>query len=169
MNYQQLGEYTMSIFKNMFSSADKCIASIITGALSFFAPVWVPIASVGVLILLDAVYGYKVSKKYGHPKIESHKAWKTIWKSRDAAVAIASAHIIDSLVVTSINLHAVEVIAGMIALVEFWSLLESFSDLYPNWKIWRILKKVVKAKGEKYLDISLDKELPDDKDNRGNS
>lgn len=162
MNYQQLGEHTMSIFKNMFSSADKSVASVITGLLSIFAPVWVPITAVGALILLDAIYGYKVSKKYGHPKIESHKAWKTIWKTRDAAVAITSASIIDQLVVTSINLHAVEIVAGMIALVEFWSLLESFSDLYPKWKIWKILKKVIKAKGEKYLDISLDKELPDD-------
>lgn len=162
MYYQQLGEHTMSIFKNMFSSADKCVASVITGLLSIFAPVWVPITAVGALILLDAIYGYKVSKKYGHPKIESHKAWKTIWKTRDAAVAITSASIIDQLVVTSISLHAVEVVAGMIALVEFWSLLESFSDLYPKWKIWKILKKVIKAKGEKYLDISLDKELPDD-------
>lgn len=169
MNYQQLGEHTMSIFKNMFSSADKRVASVITGLLSIFAPVWVPITAVGALILLDAIYGYKVSKKYGHPKIESHKAWKTIWKTRDAAVAITSASIIDQLVVTSINLHAVEIVAGMIALVEFWSLLESFSDLYPQWKIWKILKKVIKAKGEKYLDISLDKELPDDSNTKVDS
>lgn len=57
----------------------------------------------------------------------------------------------------------------MIALVEFWSLLESFSDLYPDWKIWKILRKVIKAKGEKYLDISLDKELPDDSNTKTNS
>lgn len=151
----------MSIFKNMFSSIDKGLASMLTGLASFFAPVWVPISAVGILILLDAVYGYKVSKKYGNTKIESHKAWKTIWKSRDAAVAITSASIIDRLVVSSIDLHAVEVIAGMIALVEFWSLLESFSDLYPQWSIWKLLQKVIKKKGEKYLDISLDKELSD--------
>lgn len=65
MNYQQLGEHTMSIFKNMFSSADKCVASVITGLLSIFAPVWVPITAVGALILLDAIYGYKVSKNMG--------------------------------------------------------------------------------------------------------
>lgn len=169
MNYQQIGEQTMSIFKNMFSSVDKGIASVLTGLLSIFAPVWVPITAVGAMIFLDAIYGYKVSKKYGHSKIESGKAWKTIWKTRDAAVAITSAHIIDQLVITSISLHAVEVVAGMIALVEFWSLLESFSDLYPKWKIWRILKKFIKQKGEKYLDISLDKELPDDTDNKHSS
>lgn len=155
----------MSIFKNMFNSADRCIASITTGILSVFAPVWVPIAAVAVLIILDAIYGYRVSKKYGHPKIESHKAWKTIWKTRDAFVAIASAQMIDSLVITSINLHAVEMIAGMIALVEFWSLLESFCELYPKWKIWKVLKKVIKAKGEKYLDVKLD-EFTDDTNNK---
>lgn len=159
MNYQQVGEHTMSIFRNMFSSADRALASVITGIISILAPVWVPVSAVTALIILDAIYGYKVSKKYGHQKIESGKAWKTIWKTRDAFVAITSAHIIDQLVIQSISLHAVEVVAGMIALVEFWSLLESFSDLYPQWKIWGILKKVIKSKGEKYLDISLDKEL----------
>lgn len=161
MNYQQLGEHTMSIFKNMFSSADKCLASMIAGTLSLFAPIQIPIIAVGILVILDAIYGYKVSRKYGHKQIESHKAWKTIWKTRDAAVAITSASVIDRLILPSIDLHAVEIIAGMIALVEFWSLLESFSDLYPQWKIWKLLQKVIKKKGEKYLDISLDKELPD--------
>lgn len=169
MTYQQLGEHTMSIFKNMFSSTDKAVASILTGAISIFAPIWVPITAVGALILLDAIYGYKVSRKCGHAKIESHKAWKTLWKIRDAGVAITSASIIDSFVIQSINLHAVEIVAGMIALVEFWSLLESFCELYPKWKIWKILKKVIKAKGEKYLDISLDKDLPDDSNNNKDS
>lgn len=169
MTYQQLGEPTMSIFKNMFSSADKCVASIITGLISIFVPIWIPITAVGALILLDALYGYKVSKKCGHPKIESHKAWKTLWKVRDAGVAITSASIIDQLIITSVNIHAVEIVAGMIALVEFWSLLESFCELYPKWKIWKILKKVIKAKGEKYLDISLDKDLPDDSNNSKDS
>ena len=169
MTHQQLGEHTMSIFKNMFSSADKAVASILTGIISIFAPIWVPITAVGALILIDAIYGYKVSRKCGHAKIESHKAWKTLWKIRDACVAITSASIIDSFVIQSINLHAVEIVAGMIALVEFWSLLESFCELYPKWRIWRILKKVIKAKGEKYLDISLDKDLPDDSNNNKDS
>lgn len=169
MTYQQLGEHTMSIFKNMFSSTDKALASVLTGVISIFTPIQVPITAVGALIIIDAIYGYKVSRKCGHTKIESHKAWKTLWKTRDACVAITSASIIDSFVISSINLHAVEIVAGMIALVEFWSLLESFCELYPKWRIWRILKKVIKAKGEKYLDISLDKDLPDDSNNNKDS
>jgi hypothetical protein len=41
-------------------------------------------------------------------------------------------------------------------------LLESLCELHPKWKVWSVLKKVIKAKGEKYLDVKLDEELPDD-------
>lgn len=169
MTYQLIGEHTMSIFKNMFSSTERFTASLISGLTSIFAPIWTSISAVGILIFLDAIYGYKVSRKYGHKKIESHKMWKTIWKMRDAAIAITSASIIDKLVIASLDLHAVEIIAGMIAFVEFWSLLESFSDLYPDWAIWKLLKKVVKKKGEKYFGVSLDGELADNEDNKENS
>lgn len=155
----------MTIFQNMFSSIEKFSASIIAGTISLFAPVYVPIAALMSLMGLDAVYGYKVSRKYGHKKIESHKLWKTIWKMRDGIAAICGAHVIDKLIIPSIDLHAVEFTAGAIAMVEFWSLLESMCELHPEWKIWSILKKVLKAKGEKYFDVNLDKEFSDDSNN----
>lgn len=156
----------MSIFKNMFSSIEKLCSSTLAGIVSLFTPVYVPILALMFLMLADACYGYKVSRKYGHKKIESHKAWKTLWKMRDAITAICGAHIVDQLIVTSIDLHAVEFVAGAIAMVEFWSLLESMCELHPKWVIFGVLKKVIKAKGEKYLDVNLDKELPDDTNNK---
>lgn len=162
MSYFYLGEPIMSIFKNMFSSVEKFTTSMIAGVAAFYAPVYVPIMAVAILMIVDAIYGYKVSKKYGQTKIESHKAWKTIYKIRDAVIAVCGAFTIENLIITSIDLHAVEFIAGAIALVEFWSLLESLCELHPKWKVWSILKRVLKAKGEKYLDVKLDKELPDD-------
>lgn len=157
-----IGIYIMSIFKNMFSSVEKLSASMLAGLVSLFTPVYTPILSLVALMLADAFYGYKVSRKYGHKKIESHKAWKTLWKIRDAITAICGAHIVDQLIVTSIELHAVEFIAGAMASVEFWSLLESMCELHPKWRVFSILKKVIKAKGEKYLEVNLDKELSDD-------
>lgn len=162
MNPFYLGEPIMSIFKNMFSSVEKFTTSVLAGLASFYAPVYVPIVAIAVLMIIDAIYGYKVSKKYGQTKVESHKAWKTIYKIRDAVIAICGAFTIDQLIITSIDLHAVEFIAGAIALVEFWSLLESLCELHPKWKVWSVLKKVIKAKGERYLDVKLDEELPDD-------
>lgn len=157
-----IGIHIMSIFKNMFSSIEKLSASMLAGVVSLFTPVYIPITAIAVLMLADAYYGYKVSSKYGHKKIESHKAWKTLWKIRDAITAICGAHIIDQLIVTSIQLHTVEFVSGAIALVEFWSLLESMCELHPKWGVFKILKKVIKAKGEKYLEVNLDKELSDD-------
>ena len=65
-------------------------------------------------------------------------------------------------IVTSINLHAVEFVAGAIALVEFFTLLEHLGKLHPRWKVWTLLKKLVKKKGEQILDVKLDDELSDD-------
>lgn len=168
MNRYFLGDPIMSIFKNMFSTAEKFTASMFAGLVAFYAPVYVPILTIAVLMIVDAIYGYKVSKKYGQTKVESHKAWKTIYKIRDAVIAICGAFTIDKLIITSIDLHAIEFIAGAISLVEFWSLLESLCELHPKWKVWSILKKVIKAKGEKYLDVKLE-ELPDDTNNNKGS
>ena len=141
MNPFYLGEPIMSIFKNMFSSVEKFTTSVLAGLASFYAPVYVPITAIAVLMIVDAIYGYKVSKKYGQTKVESHKAWKTIYKIRDAVIAICGAFTIDQLIITSIDLHAIEFIAGAIALVEFWSLLESLCELHPKWKVWSVLKE----------------------------
>lgn len=159
MNFYE--EPVMSILKNIFSSFEKCVTGVFTGLLSLYAPVYIPILCIAALTIADAIYGYKVSKKYNYTKIESRKAWKTVWKIRDIIVLIAGAFTIDQFIVTSLNLHAVEFVAGIVALVEFWSLLESLCELHPKWKIWTVLKKVIKAKGEKYLDVKLD-ELSDD-------
>lgn len=165
MNFYE--EPLMSIIKNIFSSAEKIITGTITGLISLFTPVYIPILCVATLTILDAIYGYKVSRKYKQNKIESRKAWKTVWKLRDIAVLICGAFTIDQFIVISLNLHAVEFVAGIIALVEFWSLLESLCELHPKWKIWNVLKKVIKAKGEKYLDINLDDLSDDNTTNKG--
>ena len=84
------------------------------------------------------------------------------YKLRDAIVAICGAFTIEKFIVTSIDLHAIEFIAGAIALVEFFSLLENLGKLHPRWKVWNILKKIAKKKGEQILDVELDGELSDD-------
>jgi len=55
----------MSIFKNMFSSVEKFTTSVLAGLASIYAPVYVPITAIAALMIVDAIYGYKVSKKYG--------------------------------------------------------------------------------------------------------
>ena len=60
-------------------------------------------------------------------------------------------------ILKSFDAHLVEFFAGAIAGVELWSIIENLSTLYPDGP-WKILNKFIKSKGEKYLDITIDKE-----------
>lgn len=165
MNYYQLGEQVMPIMKNMFSSVEKFTASILTGLASLYAPVYVPICALAAIIIVSSIYECKANKKCGFNPCGLKQAKKMSYKLRDSIVAICGAFTIEKFIVTSIELHAVEFIAGAFALVEFWELLKNLSTLHPEWKIWSLLSKTVKKKGEQYLDVKLDDILSDDVNN----
>ena len=150
----QIGEQSMILLEKMFGSVDKVTGCLLAGFTAIFAPIQVAILAVSFFIIIDAIYGYKVSRKYGFKKFESNKAWKTLNKLFEAVLLITCAHIIDTYVVVSMALHAVEFVSGSICFVEFVSLLESLSDLHPKGP-WKILKNIIKSKGEKYLDTNI--------------
>lgn len=172
MNYYQLGEHTMPIFKNMFSSAEKFISATIGGLISLYSPVYAPIIALAGIIIVNTLYECRVNKKYKDCEVIARSrrlASKIFYKLRDAIVAICGAFTIEKFIVTSIDLHAIEFTAGAIALVEFFSLLENLGKLHPRWKIWSLLQKLIKKKGEQILDVKLDEELSDDTNNTKNN
>lgn len=172
MNYYQIGEQTMSIFKNMFSSVEKVTISTIGGLLSLYSPVYVPILALSGIIIVDSMYEYKANKKAKkyHNVVEQSRRLcsKIFYKLRDSIVAICGAFTIETFIITSISIPAVEFVAGAIALVEFFQLLENLGRIHPNWKIWGLLQRVIKKKGEQFLDVSLDKEFSDDTNTKHN-
>lgn len=172
MNYYQIGEQTMSIFKNMFSSVEKVTISTIGGLLSLYSPVYVPILALSGIIIVDSMYECKANKKakkYRNVVEQSRRLYsKIFYKLRDSIVAICGAFTIETFIITSISIPAVEFVAGAIALVEFFQLLENLGRMHPNWKIWGLLQRVIKKKGEQFLDVSLDKEFSDDTNTKHN-
>ncbi len=172
MNYYQIGEQTMSIFKNMFSSVEKVTISTIGGLLSLYSPVYVPILALSGIIIVDSIYECKANKKakkYRNVVEQSRRLYsKIFYKLRDSIVAICGAFTIETFIITSISIPAVEFVAGAIALVEFFQLLENLGRIQPNWKIWGLLQRVIKKKGEQFLDVSLDKEFSDDTNTKHN-
>lgn len=172
MNYYQIGEQTMSIFKNMFSSVGKVTISTIGGLLSLYSPVYVPILALSGIIIVDSIYECKANKKakkYRNVVEQSRRLYsKIFYKLRDSIVAICGAFTIETFIITSISIPAVEFVAGAIALVEFFQLLENLGRINPNWKIWGLLQRVIKKKGEQFLDVSLDKEFSDDTNTKHN-
>lgn len=152
----------MTIFEDIFSSIQKFAASTLAGLLSLYAPTYIPIIALTAITVVNALYKVQVNVRQNIRKTGLKELKKMFYRIRDSIVAICGAFTIDKFIITSVDLHAVEFIAGAIALIEFWSLLESLSVIHPNWKIWKLLEKTVKKKGEQILDVKLDDILTDD-------
>lgn len=152
----------MSVFENIFSSIEKFAASTIAGLLSLYAPTYAPIIALASITVINTFYAVRVNTKNNRKKTGLKELIKMFYRIRDSIVAICGAFTIDKFIITSVDLHAVEFIAGAISLIEFWTLLENLSQMHPNWKIWTLLSRLVRKKGEQLLDVKLEDILPDD-------
>lgn len=152
----------MSVFENIFSSIQKFAASTLAGLASMYAPTYAPIIALTSITVINTFYAVRVNKKNNKRKTGLNELTKMFYRVRDSIIAICGAFTIDKFIITSIDLHAVEFVAGAISLIEFWTLLENLSQMHPNWKIWTLLSRLVKKKGEQLLDVKLEDILPDD-------
>lgn len=152
---------TVNYFKEIISDGPikffACIGTTLTSVLStFLLPIWVPIIAVGILIIIDMILGIRVSLSNGE-KVQSRKFWSTIKKLCFSSLMICCGHLVDEYIISSIDLHLVEGFAGLVAGVELWSMVENLQTLDPTGP-WKIFSKFIKKKGEKYLDITINKE-----------
>ena len=151
----------MNYFRELFNGGPikfiACLRSGIVGWFSsYFAPIWSIILVTCFFILIDTVLGTKVSLSNGG-KLESRKLRKTINKLGNAILIITCCHLMDVEILTSINAHLVEAFSGIVCGVELWSMIESLQSLDPTGP-WKVFSKFIKSKGEKYLDITIDKD-----------
>ena len=151
----------MNYFRELFNGGPiKFIACLLSGMVgwfsSYFAPIWSIILVTCFFILIDTVLGTKVSLSNGN-KLESRKLRKTINKLGNAILIITCCHLMDVEVLTSVNAHLVEAFSGIVCGVELWSMIESLQSLDPTGP-WKVFSKFIKSKGEKYLDITIDKD-----------
>ena len=151
----------MNYFRELFNGGPiKFIACLLSGIVgwfsSYFAPIWSIILVTCFFILIDTVLGTKVSLSNGG-KLESRKLRKTINKLGNAILIITCCHLMDVEVLTSVNAHLVEAFSGIVCGVELWSMIESLQSLDPTGP-WKVFSKFIKSKGEKYLDITIDKD-----------
>lgn len=159
----------MTLFQDIFSDIQKFMASCAAGLISLYAPTYVPIFALTGITVINALYAVQVNKRNNKRGTGLQELKRMFYRIRDAIVAICGAFTIDQFIITSIDLHAVEFIAGAIALIEFWTLLENLSVIHPHWRIWKLLSKFVKKKGEQILDVKLDDILTNDSNTTKNS
>lgn len=161
VNPYEQGLTTMNYFKELTSEGPIKFLSCIFMAmgswvLGSFAPIWTVLLIVTILVFTDAFLGCKVARSKGL-KCEARRFQRTLKKLVWCTALIWFANRIDVDILVSFNAHLVEIFAGVISGVELWSMLENLNTLFPNGP-WKILSKVLRTKGEKYLDITIDKE-----------
>lgn len=122
---------------------------------SFIAPVQWLLVVCFALTVLDMIFGFRVARQFKQ-KIESGKNWKgTIRKIIDEFTIILAAHGIEWAILGE---HDAFVLTGgvtaIIALTEFWSVIENLNTIDPKGP-WRVLGKFLRKKGEDYTGIEL--------------
>ena len=148
---------SMNYFRELINEGPiKFLFCILSGLMTFFMPLVPVILITFGAIVFDAILGCKVARKLGKA-IETRKLWKTLVKFFYCFAIIVFADLIDRHILVSFNAHLVEISAGIVAGVELWSAIENLNELDPTGP-WRILSKFIKSKGERYLDITIDKE-----------
>lgn len=161
VNPYEQGLTTMNYLKEMTSEGPiKFLGCLLTAMgswiLGSFVPIWTVLLLIAILVFTDAFLGCKVARSKGL-KCESRRFRRTLKKLCWCCAIVWFANRIDVDILVSFNAHLVEASAGIIAGVELWSILENLNTLLPNGP-WRVLSKVLRTKGEKYLDITIDKE-----------
>lgn len=133
--------------------------------LALWSDLWVLMAVTFTFILIDFYYGYQLSRKVKRDnpsaklsgKLESRRWWHTIVKLKDATLFIFMAYLADRYIIPFEKNYFACVVAGFIAGAEFWSMLENKAYLSDaKWATW--LRKYVRNKAEKHLNINLDDE-----------
>ena len=135
----------------------KYISGAIMGLLSFFAPIRELILCAVVFITLDFCTGvaasYKRAKRAGTPwGFESEKAWNTVVKLACVMAGIVLAWLIDSHILSYMNLRMANLFTGFVCGVEFWSYLENAAEISDH-PAFRKLKKFMKNKFDNELNI----------------
>ena len=150
------GEQTMTLIQRIFAHGWQSVCSMGASLLALFAPAIPAVLTAFTFIVMDMHYGYKVSKKFGRIQFESNKFWKTVNKFTESAILIMGGLLLDKYIfMTYEQLAAVRIAAGSICFAETLSLLESLRALHPNAWLSKVLRRVVKSKAEKYLEIDL--------------
>lgn len=151
-------------------SGDSQIAAVGVTGLAFLSNFFLPVMPVVLtcfgLSLFDLWYGLKVAKMQ-KTKLESRRTWNgTIKKLRDTLTIITAARGIELFILVNFidSMFLVGGVSLIIAMTEFWSILENLNTLNPKGP-WRALGKFMRQKGSDALKMDLDKILNDDSTN----
>ncbi len=90
--------------------------------------------------------GYRRARRAGLDwTFSSRRAWDTLTKLVFVMAGIALAHLLDTVVITFVQLNLAKLFTGFVCGVEFWSYLENAADISGH-PLFRAIKRLLKSK-----------------------
>ena len=134
----------------------KYISATIAGLCAMLCPIAPLIATALVFVAIDFVTGILASRVSAQREgkewwFESRKAWRTIYKAGFTAVSIIMMWLIDSVLLSFMNLNLANIFTGFICGVELWSFLENATTISDS-PLFSWLGRWVKRRVKKEVD-----------------
>ena len=136
--------------RNWFSEHIVSLVIVVVGILTPVIPL---VLTVGFLVAADFIFALYKAYKLNEP-ITSRKMGNTVSKMVLYTVAILSVFFLEVYVLDKV-LPISKIAAGLICLVEFKSLDESFKKLF-NWSLWEKMKTILDRGNSSTKDIMKD-------------
>lgn len=112
----------------------KYVSGLIAAILALLCPITPLIITATVFILVDFVTGiyasWRVARREGQEwRIESRKAWRTVYKLGFVVMGIVMTWLVDALVLSFMHLNLANLFTGFVCGVELWSFFENASAI----------------------------------------
>ena len=137
----------------LFKYVSGCVAALV----AMLCPVSPLVTAALRFIAIDFVTGIAASRAVARRegsewRIESRKAWRTVFKAGFVALAIVMMWVIDSAILDFMHLNLAKLFTGFVCGVELWSFLENAAAISGS-PLFELMGRWVKRRmGEEVID-----------------
>ena len=137
----------------LFKYVSGCVAALV----AMLCPVSPLVTAALLFIAIDFVTGIAASRAVARRegsewRIESRKAWRTVFKAGFVALAIVMMWVIDSAILDFMHLNLAKLFTGFVCGVELWSFLENAAAISGS-PLFELMGRWVKRRmGEEGMD-----------------
>lgn len=128
----------------------KYVSGFITAILALLCPITPLIVTATIFIAIDFITGVYASYVAARAerqqwRLESRKAWRTVFKLGFVVTGIVMTWLVDALVLNFMELHLANLFTGFVCGVELWSFVENAS-IISRAPIFEWLSRLIKSK-----------------------
>jgi phage-related holin len=137
-----------NIFKYLWGAATGIVALLLPAK----GLILCALAFVAIDFATGVAASHSLARRENTPwSFSSRRAWDTILKSVFVMAGIILAWLLDSIVITFVQLHLAKIFTGFVCGIEFWSYLENAAEISGQ-PLFRTLRDALKKRFDKFFD-----------------